>query len=354
MSEGGAGGRLHDVTIVPEATINEAIAQLDRAGTGALLLCKGINMLHGLLTDGDIRRAILKGLPLETPCGQIASKNPVLGHPGLTQAEALRLMNTHDINHLPIVDVQGHLVDFLLRKDLVTEEQLELSAVIMAGGYGKRLRPLTNDVPKPMLPVGDRPLLELTIGQLRRAGIRRVNVTTHYLADSIVRHFGDGHSFGVELNYVTEDHPLGTAGGLRLLKKPDGPLLVINGDILTGVPFQNILAYHREHKADVTIGVRRYDVEVPYGVVECDGPAVSKLREKPRISFLINAGMYLLEPSVYYHIPEGQRFDMTDLIQRLLEAGRPVVSFPIMEYWLDVGQPRDYEQAQLDVINGKV
>jgi dTDP-glucose pyrophosphorylase/CBS domain-containing protein len=346
--------RINDAVVSPHATLAEAIAKLDRAGTGALLLCEEDHLLAGLLTDGDIRRAILKGISLETPCGKVANRKPFVGTPSMTMAEVLHLVNSYDINHLPIVDSEGRVVRFLLRKDLISEDDPRLSAVIMAGGYGTRLLPLTEHTPKPMLPVGDRPLLELTIERLRASGIRRVSITTHYLPDKIVDHFGDGQQFGVDMNYVTEDHPLGTAGGLKMIRDVDGTMLVINGDILTRVPFQTALAYHQKHHADVTVGVRRHEVQVPYGVVECDGVAISKLTEKPQMSFLVNAGMYLVEPTVFQFIPDGQRFDMTDLIQRLLENGRRVVSFPIMEYWLDVGRHADYQQAQEDAKNGKL
>jgi NDP-sugar pyrophosphorylase family protein len=252
------------------------------------------------------------------------------------------------------VDEENHVVEFLLRKDLVPDVRLDLSAVIMAGGYGKRLLPLTERVPKPMLPVGDRPLLELTLEQLRRSGIRDVSLTTHYLPESIVNHFGDGEGFGVSLNYLKEDHPMGTAGGLKQMKRPDSTFLVINGDILTGVPFQEMLVYHRKHEAVLTVGVRKYDMQVPFGVVECEDVRVTKLQEKPSLSFFINAGTYLLEPSACDHIPEGQPFDMTDLMQKLIEAGRRVVGFPIMEYWLDVGRHEDYQKAQMDVLKGRI
>jgi NDP-sugar pyrophosphorylase family protein len=263
-------------------------------------------------------------------------------------------MNQHDINHLPIVDADNRVVEFLLRKDLAPDVRLNLPAVIMAGGYGKRLLPLTENVPKPMLPVGDRPLLELIIQRLRRAGIRDVNLTTHYLPESIISHFGDGAEFGVRMNYFKEDHPMGTAGGLKQLKRPSGSLLVVNGDILTGVPFQEMLTYHKKHRAMLTIGVRKYDMQVPFGVVQCDGALITKLQEKPSLSFFINAGTYLLEPTAWDYIPEGRAFDMTDLVQRLLDAGRPVASFPIVEYWLDVGRHEDYQKAQEDVLKGTI
>lgn len=346
--------RLDSVIIRPSASIAEAIERLNEAGTGALAICTEERMLEGLLTDGDIRRAILQGIVLETACEKIASLNPVCARDAIAANEALQLMNQQDINHLPVVDAEGRIIQFLLRKDLTSDQPLGLSAVVMAGGFGKRLLPLTEQVPKPMLPVGDRPLLELTIQQLRRSGIREVNLTTHYLPENIMRHFGNGEAFGVTLNYAKEDHPLGTAGGLKLLKRADGPFLVINGDILTGVSFREMLAYHRKHSAVLTVGVRKYEVKVPFGVIECNGSYVTQLQEKPVLSLFVNAGIYLLEPSACDYIPKGQRFDMTDLIQKLLEAGRPVVSFPIMEYWLDVGRPEDYLKAQEDVRNGKI
>jgi dTDP-glucose pyrophosphorylase/CBS domain-containing protein len=343
--------RIERVLVAPQAPIAEAISRLDRAGTGALLLCEADRKLYGILTDGDIRRAILRRVPFDRPCGTIASRDPVIASLDAPEAEMLRLMDDFDVNHLPLVDADGQIAGLLLRSDLVTLSRPPLSAVIMAGGYGTRLLPLTEHVPKPMLLVGNRPLLELIIEQLRRAGIHRVNITTHYRSEMITNHFGDGHAFGVELHYVTEELPLGTAGGLKLMEDFDGPLLVVNGDILTGVNFRDMLDYHRMHGADVTVGVRPYDLQLPYGVVECSGPYIRDLREKPQLSFLVNAGIYLLEPSVYRYIPNGQRFDMTDLIRQLLQEGRPVVSFPIVEYWLDIGQHADYEQAQEDIKN---
>jgi dTDP-glucose pyrophosphorylase/CBS domain-containing protein len=346
--------RLESVVISPSASIADAIAHLDKAGTGALVLCSSGRVLCGLLTDGDIRRAILHGIPLEAPCGRIANPNPMTVQRSMPAGEALQMMNQNDINHLPVVDEEGHVVAFHLRKDLSSQKHPGLSAVIMAGGLGKRLLPLTERMPKPMLPVGDRPLLELTIQKLRSFGIRDVNLTTHYLPESIMNHFGDGDAFGVRLNYLKEDHPLGTAGGLKLMKRADGPILVLNGDILTGVSLEEMLVFHRRYGAELTMGVRRYEVKVPFGVVECDDVRVTDLQEKPSLNFLINAGLYLLEPSAFDCIPEGQRFDMTDLIRTLLDAGRPVVSFPIIEYWLDVGRHEDYIRAQEDVRNGRI
>ena len=344
--------RLLDAIVAPLTPLTDALKRLDANGMGVLLLANSDRRLIGVITDGDVRRHILSGASLTVSCESIASRHPRVANRGMTTSELLDLMGgsrDDTVDHLPVLTDDGIVVGLVLRRDLVAADDT-FTAVIMAGGYGKRLMPLTTDTPKPLLPVGDRPLMERTIERLRRAGIRRVNVATHYLSDKISNHFGDGREFGVEMRYVTEDRPLGTAGALRLMEPPAGPLLVVNGDILTGVNYQDMLAYHRENGAIATVGVRKYDVEVPYGVIDCSGVAVSALREKPVQQFLVNAGMYLLDPAAVAYIPEGERFDMTDLIQRLLAEGRKVVAFPVVEYWLDIGKPADYERAQKDVL----
>ena len=350
--EGAATRRLESVIIDPKISIATAIEHLDRAGTGALLLCTAGRRLAGLLTDGDLRRAILHDVPLTDPCRTIAIDHPVTADDTISTADALDLMTEHDIDQLPLLDSNGAVSDFLLRRDIAVDGRPELSAVIMAGGFGKRLMPLTEGVPKPMLPVGDRPVLERTIRQLRRSGIRDVSMTTHYLGHRIEDHFGDGEEFGVRINYTNEDQPMGTAGGLKLLERPAGPFVVINGDILTGVSFDKMLGYHHEHLAELTVGVRRYVIDVPFGVVECEESRVTALREKPSLTFFINAGIYLLEPGAWDSIPEGVFFDMTDLIKVLLDEGRTVASFPIIEYWLDIGRPEDYQRAQDELAPG--
>jgi dTDP-glucose pyrophosphorylase/CBS domain-containing protein len=346
--------RLASTLIPPGASITEAVQRLDLAGTGALLLSDDGQRLRGLLTDGDVRRALLRGVSFSMPCSTIATADPVTLDEGASAVEALQIMNQREIDHLPIVDTAKLLTGFLLRRDLVREKDLAVSAVIMAGGFGSRLKPLTDRVPKPMLPVGDRPLLERTIARLRDADIRRVHVTTHHLADQITGHFGDGESMGVDIRYISEESPLGTCGGLRLFEEFREPMLVINGDILTGVNFADLVGFHRKHGAEATVCVRKYDVQVPYGVIDVDGIWMRGLREKPSVGFFVNAGIYLLEPSVQGSIPEGVRFDMTDLIARLLAEGRRVATFPVVEYWLDVGQPADYAQAQRDIETSKI
>ncbi len=344
------------VCISDRSTLRDVMVCIDRNSVGIALVVDAERRLLFTITDGDMRRAILYGLNLDLTVTAWANQKPEQGNKkplvmplGTPMAELLRLMQTEDVRHIPLVDEVGRVGDLALLRDLIDNEYLGISAVVMAGGLGIRLRPLTEEVPKPMLPVGGRPLMERIIGQLRQVGIQRVNVATHYQAGKIVDYFGDGHAFGVELNYVNEDRPLGTAGALGLIEAPKETLLVMNGDILTDVNFRAMLDYHRENRAEMTVGVRRYEMQIPYGVIECEGSRVRRLQEKPHVGFLVNAGIYLLEPSVYNYISQGRSFNMTDLIQWLLEAGRNVVSFPIREYWLDIGQHTDYVQAQEDV-----
>lgn len=346
--------------VAPSDSIRRAIACIDQNHKGIVLVTDSEQRLLGTITDGDVRRAMLLGESLETPVSQLLTRKagspypqPVTAPVGTGSTALLQLMQEQIVRQVPLLDGEGRVVDLVTVDDLLPDRVLPLQAVIMAGGQGARLRPLTENLPKPMLPVGDRPLMELVIEQLRQAGIRRVNIATHYQPEKITDYFGDGRSFGVDLNYVTEDRPLGTAGALGLIQTPEEPILVINGDILTKVDFRAMLAYHQEHRAVLTLGVRRYDLNVPYGVVQSDGVFVEGLIEKPLLSFFVNAGIYLLEPAVHRYIPNQQRFDMTDLIQRLLDEDQPVASFLIREYWLDIGQHADYAQAQEDVKSGR-
>lgn len=343
-----------------DASIRDAIACIDRNGKGIALIVDEENRLIGTVSDGDVRRAMLAGENLDTSVQVLldakqggAYARPITASVDTPLETILALMQRYVILQVPLLDEAGRVVDLALMEELLPEPMAPIQAVIMAGGEGMRLRPLTEDTPKPLLPVGDRPLMELVIEQLRNSGIQQINVSTRYLSDKIKQHFGDGAAMGVELNYVTEDRPLGTAGALGLMHAPDAPLLVINGDILTRLDFRSMLAFHRKHHADLTVAVRQYDLQVPYGVVECEGPLVREVREKPAYRFFVNAGIYLLEPSAVGCIPNGEHYDMTDLIQHLLTEGHTVANFPIMEYWLDIGQYADYQKAQDDVKNGR-
>jgi dTDP-glucose pyrophosphorylase/CBS domain-containing protein len=346
--------------IVSESsTIRSVISCIDRNAKGIAIVLDADNHLIATVTDGDIRRAILAGLDAELPVRELLNRRtnmspngPITAPVGTPDTTLLHMMAETTVRHIPLVDEENRVVDVALLSELVREYELPLRAVVMAGGFGTRLRPLTEDLPKPMLKLGSRPLLELIVEQLREAGIKRLNVATHYKSDVISEHFKDGQEFGVDIRYVKENQPLGTVGALSLLEESDEPLLVINGDILTRVDFRAMHNFHREHNADLTVAVRQYEMRVPYGVVDTDGVAVRGISEKPLLKQFINAGIYLLSPTVKRMIPNGQPYDIPDLIQLLLREARTVVCFPIREYWLDIGEADQYDQAQADIANG--
>lgn len=339
--------------LAPSSSIHQLIACLDQGGRGIVLITDQQRQLLGTITDGDVRRAMLRGIALDAAASILLAHKasspypqPVTAPVGTPTNVLLQLMQEHVIHQLPLLDQTGRVVDLVTLDDLLPRSDTPLQAVVMAGGFGMRLRPLTENLPKPMLPVGDRPLIEHIVSQLSAAGIRHVSITTHYKPEVIVEHFGNGQKFGVSIDYVNEERPLGTAGSLRLMPPWHATLLVMNGDILTRLNYRAMMAFHQENQATMTVGVRQYEVEVPYGVVEIEGVNIRCLSEKPRLQFFVNAGVYLLEPSVYQYIPPQQKFDMTDLIARVLADQQHVVSFPISEYWLDIGQHADYQKAQ--------
>lgn len=348
---------LSQFTIPPNARIRDAMETIDESEAGIALVVDDDQHLIGTITDGDVRRALLAGQRLEDEVeapltrGELGETRPHTADPQTPSRELLRRMNENEIRQIPLVDDEGRLQNLALLSDLIETEALPLTAVVMAGGFGTRLQPLTEDVPKPMLPVGDRPLLERIVEQLREAGIPRVVLTIHYKRNQICEHFGDGSDFGVEIEYVEEDEPRGTAGSLAELD-PETPLLVMNGDILTDVDVRSLFAFHRDQEAAATVAVKEHEVEVPYGVVETEGATVTGLREKPVLRRFVNAGIYLLEPSVLERVPDNGAVDMTDLVEDLLAEDGRVVSFPIREYWRDIGEPEDYRNAEEDLENG--
>ena len=347
--------------IRPSASIREAIAAIDRSCKGIMLVTDEAGILQGTITDGDIRRAMLVGENLDAPVTILLKRKktsryskPVTAPIGTDPAELLCIMHEKIVHQIPLLDGEGRVAGLITMDDLLPDQILPLQTVVMAGGFGQRLRPLTEGMPKPMLKVGDRPILQRMIEQLKSVGIRRVNLTTHYRGDLIKEHFGDGKKFGMDICYVNEDQPLGTAGVLGLITPSHEPLLVINGDIMTEVNFGALLHFHKEHKADMTVAVRAYEMSIPYGVVESDGVEITHISEKPMIRHFINAGIYLINPDICQSLPKGEAFDMPDLITKLVLEKRRVISFPIREYWLDIGRIEDYQKAQDDEAKRKI
>jgi dTDP-glucose pyrophosphorylase len=340
----------------PGASMRQAMALVDRNQRGIVLVVGQDRKLLGTITDGDVRRALLAGRSLETPLADLLAEKrspAICARAGTDAGVLLELMQANRVRQVPLLDGDDRVVSLATLDDLLPDRVLPLQAVIMAGGEGTRLRPLTEETPKPMLPLGDRPLVEHLVNQLRDSGIQQISMATRHRSHVIRDHFGDGSRFGVHVSYVEEDQPLGTAGALGLLGPGSGPLLVVNGDIVTRIDFRAMLAYHLENRAEMSVAVRAFDLQLPYGVVESNAARVTGIREKPLLRFQVNAGIYLLEPTVVADVPTGQRFDMTDLLAKLIAEQRMVVSFPVIEYWLDIGRPEDYERARRDAAEGR-
>jgi dTDP-glucose pyrophosphorylase/CBS domain-containing protein len=351
---------ISDLFVKRETSLRRIMEIIDRRASGIALVMTADRKLEATVTDGDIRRALLRQMGLDQPVSELLEREkegaspPVTAPDNLTRGALLAFMGETRIQQLPLVDAKGQIVDLVLLKDLQLEKQPALQALVMAGGFGTRLMPLTQHTPKPMLPVGGRPLLEHTIERLTAAGVRQVSISTHYLPEKIIEHFGDGSQFGVSMRYVQEDKPMGTGGALALMGGITQTTLIINGDIVTDLDFRAMAQFHREHGAAATMAVAKYDVAIPYGVVRHQGVDVTGLSEKPVLSQFINAGIYLVEPRVQRFLERDCIFNMTDLMERLIANGERVVVFPVREYWIDVGQPADYERVQRDVGTGRI
>lgn len=352
---------LTDISVGPEWSIHQVLTQMDASRRGIVLVLDPEGRLLGTVTDGDMRRAVLAQLDLEQPVSEVlASKanspfaTPITAPLSADRSTFLSVLQEHRIQHLPLVDEDQRVKSLIRMADFVPQQDLSVQSVIMAGGQGLRLRPLTEDLPKPMLPVGGRPLLESILEELTDAGINQINLITNFKKEVISDHFGDGAEFGVAIQYVEEDRPLGTAGSLGLLETANKPLLVINGDIITKVDYRAMLDFHIDNKADMTVAVKNQEFQLPYGVVETDGVRITGISEKPVIRPFVNAGIYLIGPEHCRQIPAGEHYDMTDLIERLIKDGYNVVSFPVHEYWRDIGQHEDYAQVQEDSSKGLI
>jgi dTDP-glucose pyrophosphorylase len=339
---------LERIFVGPDATVRDTIAHIDTGRAQLALVIDSDRRLLGTVTDGDVRRALLHGIGLDEPVANILRANPICAAAGASSDELLELLTTHKIDQVPILDA-GCVVDVVLLRDLVQHVH-EHPVVIVAGGEGRRLRPLTDDVPKPMLPVGGKPLLETTLEQVRTAGFSKVFLSVNYRADAIEKHFGKGEGFGVDIEYVREDVPRGSAGSLGLMREQlDRPFVVMNGDVLTNIDFDALMRFHRSEQNTVTICVKQYVLQVPYGVVDLNGTEVVAVREKPEVKYFVNAGIYALSPAAVELVPDEPReFHMTELIDAALASGARVGSFAVREYWLDVGQFADYERANDD------
>ena len=340
-------------TIHQAATIKEAITNLDSGPTKIVLIIDDKQALLGTITDGDIRRAILNDVSFDAPALSIANRQPRVMPVDTPAVELLQIMQTYFLHFIPLSDDHGQIVG-LAGFDAPTPKEINVpnQAVIMAGGKGTRLRPLTLDTPKPMLELAGRPILEIIIESLATHGITDITISLNYQFEKIRTHFGDGQQLGVRIEYLNEDKPTGTGGALRLLReKPRDPVLVMNGDILTRVDYRSLIDFHRESKCAAVVAARSYEIEVPFGVINVQDGLMQKIIEKPTQSFLVNAGIYVLSPDVFEYLPDAAFFDMTDLLQHIASQDMKISVFPIREYWLDIGRHDQLEKARADVIS---
>jgi dTDP-glucose pyrophosphorylase len=337
--------------------LSKAINAIDISGDSACALVFDLDhRFLDVLTDGDIRRAFLSGLGLSATVGDIRAIKlrgnrtaPVVANILSTHDERVKLFQDNDLRQLVLVDDCGSPRAVISHKSIDWQPNYlseSFSAVIMAGGFGTRMRPLTDSIPKPMIAVNGRPMLEIIVEKLVSAGVSDIHISTHYLPKMIRDYFGDGDRFGVPIRYLFEDVPIGTAGALGLIAEHKKNTLIINGDVLTDLNFNMFLAYHLRRDSALTVATTRYTYQVPFGVInEKDGDILG-IEEKPNFSFFVNSGIYLINKKAYEYIPKGVFFNMTDLCHAMIKGGRVVSSFPIFERWLDVGRPSDYAIAE--------
>lgn len=327
-------------------TIRDAMGLLNSNAREVVLVHDDDNRIVGLITDGDIRRGLLAGATLQSPVTEVMRRDFFAVGPEADRATVLDLMKARSFQHVPVLDAERRLLGVHFLRDLLGASPKPNIAVIMAGGKGARLRPITETVPKPMLEVAGRPMLERIVLHLVSHGIHRIYLAVNYKSEMIEAHFGDGARFGCTISYLRENEPRGTGGPLSLLpERPQHPILVLNGDQITRADLTAMLDYHRQAGAVATIGVGPYEVQVPYGTVTESSGRLMALQEKPTINLVVNRGLYVLEPEVVDAIPRAGEFPITMLFEQLLADGKPVSVFHFDDYWLDVGRPADLRHA---------
>lgn len=341
------------VAVSPDASIQRTVDVIDRNALQIALVVDKEDRLLGTVTDGDIRRGLLKGIGLNDPVSMVYNPNPTTAREGDDPERLHMMMKRKYIRQLPVLDDDGRVVFLEVLKDIISETKKENIVVIMAGGLGTRLRPLTDDCPKPLLRVGGRPLLETILLNFIRYGFEKFYFSVNYKSEMIEAYFRDGSEWGVSIEYIREDKRLGTAGALSLLpEKPTDSIIVMNGDLLTKVNFALLMDSHQRRRLKydsyATMCVREYSMPIPYGVVQRDGNRLTGIDEKPIHRFFVNAGIYVLAPEAVGLVPYDTFFDMTDLFQKLLDIQKHTSVFPIREYWMDIGRMRDFEAANVE------
>lgn len=340
-----------NVAIKADASIRDAMRVINNAALRIGLVCDEQNKLLGTVTDGDIRRGLLVDCEMHDLVARVINKQPVTAKSTDTRQQRLDLMQQHDLTAIPLLNTQGQVVGLETLHQAMQPEQLANPVFIMAGGFGTRLQPLTDHCPKPMLRVGDKPMLEHLINQFKQQGFHNFYISTHYMPELIHNHFGDGSNWGVKISYVHEEKPLGTGGALGLLPKdlPQLPLIMMNGDVLTKVSFKKLLEHHMTQNFAATMCVRDDEYRIPFGVIETDQQLITAMVEKPTYRYKINTGIYVLNLEIIAKISSNQRIDMPCLLEQNRQAGKQIGTYTSYDYWLDIGQMKDYQKAQQDI-----
>lgn len=333
--------------VTEDANVQQAIRSLDQSGLQIVLVVSAGDILVGTVTDGDIRRGLLRGLTLDSPIDTIIYRQPLVAPPQIATAMVLGLMQANRVHQLPVVDDQRRVVGLHLWDDLLAPGSRPNLMVIMAGGEGKRLRPHTTNCPKPLVAVGGKPILEHILERAKAQGFAKFVIAVHFLGHMIEEHFGDGHASGVHIQYLREQSPLGTAGAISLLdSKPDAPFIVSNADVLSDINYAELLDFHVRHGAAATMAVRLHEWQHPFGVVHTKGVDIIGFEEKPVSRSHINAGIYVLSPGALDLLSDGEHCDMPTLFARLHDSAARTIVYPMHEPWLDVGRPDDLTRAQ--------
>lgn len=334
----------------PDATIRQGLEILVRSSNQILLVVDEELKLLGTVTDGDVRRALLKGVCLDHLLSDIMNQAPTSVSPDTSRESCIRLMKEKKHRHLPILDVNRRLLGLFDRSAFENLSSKDNWVVILAGGRGTRLWPLTKTTPKPMLPIAGKPILTHILESIVRQGFTNIAIAINYLGEQIEKEYGDGSSIGARIEYLRESKPLGTAGPLVSFKsRTSEPFIVMNGDIITEANLSSLLAFHLEHASEATMVVKQYDLQVPYGVIEAEGSHLSRFMEKPSYSFLINGGIYVIEPQILTELSPETPLDMPALFELLRAKDGSVSLYPLREYWADLGTPPDLERASSDL-----
>lgn len=337
---------IEDIVVQEHTSILEVLQIIDKSSKQLAIVVDENKKLLGTISDGDIRRALLKNVSLNESVKNIYFKNPTIASINNSKEEIINICRTKKIHQIPIVDVNGNLIGLEILDELISKKEKSNKVILMVGGLGTRLRPLTENTPKPMLKVGNKPILQTIVEKFAEYGYINIIMCVNYKSQVIQDYFGNGSNFGVNIQYVFEKRRMGTAGALSLLgENPKEPFFVMNGDLLTNVNFEHLHDYHISNNAMGTMCVREYDFQVPYGVVNIENSRILSIEEKPIQKFFVSAGIYMLSPETLAYIPKNQFYDMPTLFENLISKNFNAISFPLREYWLDIGRMEEYQRA---------